>query len=236
MKKTKELEFKPVIGWYNNGKKHLSEWINVPVGQYNQKLEVTKDHKIYTLNRGYVEAQDITKTDSLCKVYEGLNTTQEQVIMGSFLGDGCIQTEYRSKKSTGAHRMLFSNCEKQLDYLKLKLESLNGQNGKIEKYTSGYGATCYRCHLKPMLDLTQYVNNLYEELKNPKNNRLKRRKTVTKEFLNKLNWLGLAIWYMDDGHLKLSKEYMNTTNKYCRVNLAINKFNSKEIEIIQDFF
>ena len=44
--KTKKLEFKPVIGWYNNGTKKLSEWNRARVGQHNQTIEVTKDHKI----------------------------------------------------------------------------------------------------------------------------------------------------------------------------------------------
>ena len=58
--KTKKNEYKRVVATKNNG---LKEIIKLTIG--NKKLLLTPDHKIFTKNRGYVEAQHLNENDDI---------------------------------------------------------------------------------------------------------------------------------------------------------------------------
>ena len=232
--KEDKVEFKKVTGWFNNGLKKHSEWVSLGrIG--TRKLKVTKDHKVYTKNRGYIEAQDIRKDDIILLSIQSLNKTQEQLLIGSFLGDGNISTEKRSNLSYGEHRLILVHQEKQKDYLYKKIECLDYFKGKLTEYTSGYGSHCFRHVFKPIKELGTFVENNYEPEVNPRKN-FQRRKRLTLPLMEKLDWLGIAVWYMDDGHLLPNKELANVTNRWCRVQIATNKFNEEERKIIKNYF
>ncbi len=232
--KEDKIEFKKVTGWFKNGKKELREWVYLE-SINNKNLRVTKDHKIFTKNRGYIEAKDISPSDILLISIEGLNQVQEQVLLGSFLGDGNVSTEKRIKSPWGSHRLIMVHEEKQKDYLDKKVACLDYFKGKTTNYTSGYGSFCYRHVFKPMKELSTLVESNYETLSNPKV-KFQRRKKLTSSLMEKLNWLGIAVWYMDDGHLLPNKELANVTNHWCRAEIATNKFNEEEREIIKNYF
>lgn len=99
----------------------------------------------------------------------------EQVIIGSLLGDGCISNA----------RLQIKHSAKQLPYLRWKYDILGGVlGGKI--YRDGFSHQ-YKSRKLPFLNYLKqkwYPNG---------------EKYPPKEELNKLDPLGLAIWYQDDG-------------------------------------
>ena len=58
--KTKELEWKKINNWYDNG---VRELIELDFGE--TKIRCTPDHRILTQNRGWVEAQYLTEDDEV---------------------------------------------------------------------------------------------------------------------------------------------------------------------------
>lgn len=59
------------------------------------ELKLTADHKVFTKNRGFVKAEELTQNDSICipsKNYAEINEPQDKEfykILGIYLGDGC---------------------------------------------------------------------------------------------------------------------------------------------------
>jgi ribonucleoside-diphosphate reductase alpha chain len=63
---TKQMEWKPVTNWFANEVK--SPMIELTIQQDNgdiKTIKCTLNHKIYTLNRGWVSASDLTEEDDI---------------------------------------------------------------------------------------------------------------------------------------------------------------------------
>ena len=146
------------------------------------KLKCTPNHKILT-QRGYVKANDlIMGTDYILldnpnnqKTKCILNNEQYQVMLGSYLGDGCLQKQ----SIYNTYRLNFTQGIKQLDYLKWKTDAFNLTNS-IKTIKSGYTnkENIFQSKYSPTFILEDTPFNLA---------------------LKDLNPLGLAIWFMDDG-------------------------------------
>jgi len=231
---TKTLVPKKVTGWFNNGRKNTDEWVHLKYKDtVSSKLKVTKDHEIYTSNRGWVQAQELVGEDSLVATYRGLNPTQEQIVYGSFLGDGCISTEKRSSAKGGSHRLVLTQGYKQLDYLNLKNQTLGEFSRDTISYKTGYGSLAYKAVSKPIVDLIGLVQENYSIIEGERF----RRKRITTNLLNKLDWLGLAVWYLDDGSRAASKEdNIKNTNYFSRANFAVHAFLDEDLDMLQDYF
>lgn len=66
---TKELEYKPVIGWYENPVITPLMELEIQLGSGEIKvIKCTKDHKFFTTNRGWVAAEDLTDEDDLVEL------------------------------------------------------------------------------------------------------------------------------------------------------------------------
>lgn len=61
---TKQIEFVDILDYYNQGEKELIE-IEYDVNGKTQKLQCTEDHKIYTKNRGWIEAGKLIENDEI---------------------------------------------------------------------------------------------------------------------------------------------------------------------------
>jgi hypothetical protein len=136
---------------------------------------------------------------------EIINKDQEQVILGSLLGDGCIS--YSGKFSKSA-RLALHHSIKQLDYLKYKysiIENLcsTGIRTKlrIDKRKKWKNSIMCNCKTRSLEIFTEYRKRWYKD-----------KKTVNKEDVYKIEPLGLAIWYMDDGCTHCFK---NLTRSMC---------------------
>ena len=66
---SKQVEYKPISGWFENavGKPLLELEILLNNGEIRH-IKCTDDHKFFTINRGWVQAKDITEEDELVEL------------------------------------------------------------------------------------------------------------------------------------------------------------------------
>ena len=116
------------------------------------------------------------------------------LLIAMLLGDGTISNNYVYK---------LAHAESQLDYLQWKIKQLNNaaiRNNGVKSYikTRGYGvgATVYYTHLNiiPFIKVLRRI--FYKPVKILGNRKL----------LNRLDAKGVAIWYMDDGHINIRRD------------------------------
>lgn len=116
------------------------------------------------------------------------------LLIGMLLGDGTILSNNVFK---------LAHCEQQKDYLEWKIKQLNEQglrNTGLLTYISqnGYntGKTVYYTRLKTIMFIKVLRRVFYKPTKIIGNRKL----------LNRLDAKGIAIWYMDDGHINIRKD------------------------------
>jgi ribosomal protein S6 len=141
-----------------------------------------------------------------------------QIILGSLLGDGSLQKTYTS----GGTVFKVTHCEKQKEYIEYKWNFLKNNSSEIKEYTfhddrrKNPDYISYTFYTKSSLSLNEMFNNWYRP-----------NKTIYKEDLYKIEPLGIAIWYMDDGY---------KCKPYGGGMLCTNLFSKQELEIIQQMF
>ena len=148
---------------------------------------------------------------------------KEQIILGTLLGDGY----YNIKK--GSIRML--HTEKQIEYLNWKARFVDGIYGPykrevyLKKYNKIYNEFYYEIPKNKLYNIKDFIKaNLYK-----KDNEGRYIKKISLKYLEKLTPLSLAVWWMDDGSLCLSK-----ANRYGK--LCTHNFNYEENLLIKKYF
>lgn len=125
------------------------------------------------------------------KIVKKLNKEQKSLLIALLLGDGTISSNYVFK---------LSHSEEQREFLewKVKLASEAGfkLNG-IKKYISKCGYNVGKNVLYSQFSINPTIKALRRTVYIPK-------KTITRKLLNWLNPLGIAIWFMDDGHINVN--------------------------------
>jgi phosphate starvation-inducible protein PhoH len=209
----KKFEYKPIVKIWSNGEKEV---LTVKAG--NRKIRCTPNH-LFLTNNGWEMAKNLKSGDMLIannvdshQVLRGLNEDQKQVILGSYLGDGSITTHGDNR-----FRLRIIHGIKQQDYCSWKASMFGVQIKDIEK--NGFSQ-------KPAVKFSTKCFSLKEGLFNSGI------KTECPDWvLEKLDWRGIAIWYMDDGSFQ-----SNTAQIYtCSFNdetqaKFVNKFKSLGIE------
>lgn len=127
------------------------------------------------------------------------------------LGDGYINKNHPY--------LLIRHCEKQLEYLEWKRKLLKkyGFNCSEIHHVSNNGYGAYEFRTKSHKSLISVRNCLY------RNNI----KTFSQKVLNRIDELGLSIWYMDDGSITTTKNKSVLTISTC--------ISKEENQIIIDF-
>ena len=142
----------------------------------------------------------------------------KQVLLGSLLGDGSLQIPKEGKNAF--YREIHS--QKQKEYIIWKNNFLKFFDTRFHEY-SFYDKRTNKTYYSVLLwskthpTLTHYCHVFYS----------KGRKAITKEILNQINILGLAVWYMDDG-------YYHYGNYRCA--LSTNAYSYEEQIIIKNWF
>lgn len=125
------------------------------------------------------------------KVVKKLSKEQKSLLIAMLLGDGTICNNNVYK---------LSHAKEQYEYLSWKvklLKSANIQTSDIKEYTSKCGYNAGKNVLYTQLRIIPTIKALRRCVYKPK-------KTLTRRLLNWLDARGIAIWYMDDGHLNVN--------------------------------
>lgn len=190
-KQTEKFEYKNIVRYL---KRKKQQTYRIIVG--NKVLYPTKDHKIYTKN-GIKKLSNIKLGDYILTNEIEINKIQEQIVLGSLLGDANVQIVKPRQKpniknvKNQTARIKFVHGHKQKQYLNWKYQLLkNHVNTKPKKVNNdkAYGVTSRfttRCSFNDLVNCT-VINN---------------KKKVNINWLNKINEIGLAVWYMDDGSI-----------------------------------
>lgn len=150
------------------------------------------------------------------------NKESRNLLIALLLGDGTISNNYVFK---------IAHSEKQKDYLEWKIKQLNNygiRNNGVKSYikTRGYsvGSPVYYTQLNiiPFIKVLRRV--VYKDKKILGNRKL----------LNRLTPMGVAIWYMDDGHINIRKSKNGKVHGfYIKISTCEPK---EEVQTIIDYF
>lgn len=229
--KTGEIEPKNIIGWHNNGNlvgdERFYQFVVREMGGNGRVFfACTPNHKIFVpkKNRNYedsiLQAKDIEEiTASDLKIGDKiaisqpmyLSEEQRQLVYGSILGDGSV----RSMGEGSCSQLRIKHGSEQKDYCLWKKEIISPWVGYENEDKKGYGFDTI-----PMYELKSL---------NPHKNgsRGKTGAIASKEIINNINELGLAIWYLDDGTLD-ERSNKKGKNGKGRSSICCTKFENKD--------
>ena len=144
------------------------------------------------------------------------------LLIAMLLGDGTIQNNNVFK---------LAHCEQQLDYLEWKIKQLNEagiRNCGLKTYISSCGYNKGKTVVYTKLNIIPFIKVLRRVFYKP-NKRIANRK-----LLNRLDAKGIAIWYMDDGHINIRKDKDGRPmGFYIKIATCIPK---EDLQTIIDFF
>jgi phosphate starvation-inducible protein PhoH len=176
---TKQFEAKQVKSASYKGSKKT-----VQIKAANRKINCTEEHPFLT-QRGWVAAKELVSGDCLYvnddsfQTIAALTKTQEQVVYGSYLGDGSI-----SNHGNNRQRLRVIHGEKQRDYCTWKASLFNAELTSVSE--NGFSK-------KPAVKFASKIFAL------DNNEKLEKKDTCPDWLLEKLDALGVAVWFMDDG-------------------------------------
>lgn len=149
------------------------------------------------------------------------NKKSRNLLIGLLLGDGTISSNYVFK---------LSHCLAQREYLEWKIKKLNEfgiKNNGIKEYVCTRGYNTGKTVLYSQLSIIPFIKVLRKVFYKPK-------KIIgNRKLLNRLDSLGVAIWYMDDGHLNMRKTNGKIHGFYIKISTCCPK---DEAQIIINYF
>ena len=149
------------------------------------------------------------------------NKESRNLLISMLLGDGTISNNNVFKLSHGY---------KQKEYLEWKINLLNEygiKNNGLKEYVSTKGYNIGDVVYYTQLSIIPFVKLLRRIIYKPKKN------YANRKILNRLNALGVAIWYMDDGHINIRKTNNKIHGFYVKIATCLSKENN---QIIIDYF
>lgn len=185
--KKQHFESKPVIDWKINGEtdKFLQFFIQNHTGNGRRGFSCTPEHKIHTPN-GWKKAKDLKEGDEISVQIENKELTplQEELIIGSLLGDGNIK---KGSEQTAFFRE--EHGSKQTAYVSWLANELGDVVNNVVTETKRATALL---ETKAMLRIGDLHGLFYPQ-----------KKKVVPEFLvNQITPRMIAVWYCGDGSLQ----------------------------------
>ena len=190
--KKKNIESQRVIDWHINGQTDafLQFFVQNHTGNGRRCFSCTPDHKIYTPD-GWKKAKDLNTGDEV-SVYvkeERPSFIQEQLLLGSVLGDGNLK---KIHEQTAYFRE--EHGSKQSSYVKWLGQELKSLISNISLRNKRGNAIIESRHLLYFGDL---FNIFYPY----------GRKIVPAEVVGKIGPRAMAVWYCGDGSLQLGTSW-----------------------------
>lgn len=143
------------------------------------------------------------------------------LLIALLLGDGTISNNNVFK---------LCHCEEQLDYLEWKIKQLKDaglRNNGIKEYISTKGFNTGKKVYYTQLSIIPFIKVLRRVFYKPY------KKLGNRKLLNRLDAKGVAIWYMDDGHINYRKSNGKIHGFYIKISTCLPK---EELQIIIDYF
>lgn len=144
------------------------------------------------------------------------------LLIALLLGDGTIMSNNVFK---------LAHCEQQKDYLEWKIKQLKEsgiRNSGLKMYASANGYNIRKTVFYTELNIIPFIKVLRRVFYKPF-------KTIgNRKLLNRLDARGVAIWYMDNGHINIRKDKDGRPmGFYIKIATCIPK---EELQIIIDYF
>lgn len=196
-KDTNKVESKKIINWFNNGKYTNLYKVTCakPYANGISKAVVADDHTFIT-KAGEKRLSELKVGDNIyIKDTELEGKEFESFIVGSILGDGSIRNTPRNTLHTA---ILFKHSVEQNDYCHWK-ESLIPSELISSESIDKHGR--FEFSLKYGYHFTKYLS-CKKKSRSYKCN-------LTDEFINNIDLLSMAIWYLDDGTFCAAKKHGN---------------------------
>ena len=143
------------------------------------------------------------------------------LLIALLLGDGTISNNNVFK---------LSHCKEQRDYLEWKIKQLKEaglRNNGLKEYISVKGYNIGKKVYYTQLNIIPFIKVLRRVFYKPY------KKLGNRKLLNRLDAKGIAIWYMDDGHINYRKTNGKVHGFYIKIATCIPK---EELQIIIDYF
>lgn len=150
-----------------------------------------------------------------------LTKASRNLLIGMLIGDGTISNNNVFKLSHGY---------KQKEYLEWKIQMLKDnaiKNNGLKSYTSTKGYNTGDVVYYTQLSVTSFIKVLRRVFYKAK------KKYANRKILNRLDSLGLAIWYMDDGHINIRKTGNKIHGFYIKIATCVSE---EQINIIIKYF
>lgn len=216
----------PETEWLTIRYKRIMSTLATPSAKMSQHCvtTVTRNHMMYVRSSDgtIIEkpAEELRVGDHILGVTEGLTMIERQVILGGLLGDASCNY-VRTKDATSHKGYRFSHTDKQDEYAQYKYNLLKRLGGELYRYTTqhSYGKNKVRYISKTNPAITSIYDFVYHD----------GQKRVTRHWLEQLDWLGFAIWYMDDGS-------RHTGCKNNSIHLHTEGYSLDEVQIISDYY
>ncbi len=212
--KNNKLSYQDISKYYNHGRGE--NWVRLKYNYFGKEryLTVTKNHNVFTTN-GLKQVRDLDLAkDSLITNVVGINDIQEQIIIGSILGDMSFRNMGHKTKNP-----MFSETHgiKQKTYLKWKKKILDSFVIWDSYHKSRYDINSpvtekYRISSRSTSSLKRF-NFIYKNGK----------KKIPKNIDKYLTPLSIAVWYMDDGSCNFSNKQRS------RATFHTQSFSKKEV-------
>lgn len=143
------------------------------------------------------------------------------LLIALLLGDGTICNNNVFK---------LSHCSEQRDYLEWKIKQLKEaglRNNGLKEYVSVNGYNIGKKVYYTQLNIIPFIKVLRKVFYKPY------KKLGNRKLLNRLDAKGIAIWYMDDGHINYRKTNGKVHGFYIKIATCIPK---EELQVIIDYF
>lgn len=146
------------------------------------------------------------------KIQKSLSKKQKRLLIALLIGDGTISSNYVFK---------LSHSNDQREYLEWKVKLLNEaeiKNNGIKEYISSCGYNKGRKVIYSQISINSTIKALRRSVYTPK-------KTFTRNLLNWLDDLGIAIWFMDDGFINIneSEQRHNSIQRNIKISTCVDK-------------
>ncbi len=178
-----------IVNWFNNGRaeRFLQFTVAKSGGNGRAQFAATENHLIQTPGGWRPAGELITGDRVIVAEPKRLSGQQEQLILGSLMGDGCLSPNRLGRSGT---RFRMGHGAKQVAYLDWKV-SLLGNIG-CSRTTNAKGAVF--ADFTPLPELAEVHDAVYFG---------DGKKHLSWDYLKELTPLALAVWYMDDGGFTL---------------------------------